>query len=138
MASHVFNEWTSPDKLALIKGWRRNGLTVEQVAHNIGIHKATLFDWQNRDNRVKQAMMVGKEEAQMIIENKLFEKAMKGDNTSMIFWLKNNWRDKYYETAPKAQIDEDKNGVAVDKFLTELTTAVNERTKDKDAAKENE
>ena len=136
MPSAVFVEWTQPDKLALIKGWRRNGLSVEEVASNMNINRSTLFAWQKRDARVRQALIVGKDEARMIVENKLFEKAIKGDNTAMIYWLKNNWRDKYYETSTRTIVEEDKNEVAVDKFLTELTTAVTERTKKADSKKD--
>lgn len=136
MPSAVFVEWTQPDKLALIKGWRRNGLSVEEVASNMNINRSTLFAWQKRDARIRQALIVGKDEARMIVENKLFEKAIKGDNTAMIYWLKNNWRDKYYETSTRPVVEEDKNEVAVDKFLTELTTAVTERTKKADIKKD--
>ena len=36
------SDWTSKEKLLLIEGWSRDGLTNEQIAHNMGIHRGTL------------------------------------------------------------------------------------------------
>ena len=41
---------------------------------------------------------MGKEQANFIIENALFKKAKNGHVTAQIFWLKNNWRDKYNDS----------------------------------------
>ena len=36
MALSKINEWLKKDKLILLEGWARDGLTDEQIAKNIG------------------------------------------------------------------------------------------------------
>ena len=90
-------EWTKPEKLVLIQGWRMNGLTVEQVADNIGIVKSTLYEWMKKNSNISNALKIGREQADNIIENALFNKAKGGDVTAMIFWLKNRRSDRWRE-----------------------------------------
>ena len=46
MAKSKADEWLEQDKLTLLEGWARNGLTDEQIANNIGISRSTLFEWR--------------------------------------------------------------------------------------------
>lgn len=94
-------EWEQPDKLILITGWKRNGLSDKEIAHNMHIAPRTLYKWRSESVHIMQALKRGKETANFIVENVLFQKAVQGDNTAMIFWLKNNWRDKYGEASPE-------------------------------------
>lgn len=98
-----FDSWITPEKLLLIQGWKRNGLSNIEVANNIGISERTLYKWRQESSQLRQVLKVGKDEANFIIENALFNKARSGNTTAMIYWLKNNWRSKYYETAPKQE-----------------------------------
>lgn len=98
MAKARYKEWLQPEKLILIQGWKRDGLTDEQVAHNMGIAPRTLEYWKKDHIQILQALKIGKEQANFLIENELFKKARKGNVTAMIFWLKNNWRDKYNDS----------------------------------------
>lgn len=109
-----------PDKLILVEGWCRDGLTEEQIAANLGISVALLNKWKKRHPEFKEALKRGKEPADREVENALF-KAAKGYDyyeetvttkgevvqvrkyqppniTAAIFWLKNRkpheWRDK--------------------------------------------
>ena len=34
-------------KLGLVEGWKRDGLTDEQIAKNLGVSKDTLIKWKN-------------------------------------------------------------------------------------------
>lgn len=95
----LYKEWLTEEKLTLLKGWKRNGLTDEQIAHNMGINVRTLWRWKAEHKEMKEALKVGKEVANFIVENKLFQKAIDGNTTAMVFWLKNNWRDKYNDSA---------------------------------------
>lgn len=84
--------------LILVAGWARDGLTDEQIAHNIGIHVATLYAWKNKHCELNEAIKKSKEVVDYEVENALFARAMVGDTTAQIFWLKNRrpdkWRDK--------------------------------------------
>ncbi len=81
-----------------MQGWKRNGLTDEQIAHNMGISINTLNKWKRRFIQIRQALKIGREQSNFIVENALFQKAVKGHVTAQIFWLKNNWRDKYNDS----------------------------------------
>lgn len=98
MAKARYKKWLEPENLVLIEGWKRNGLTDDQIAKNMGVSPRTLAYWKNDHLQILQALKVGKESANLIVERELFRKAAKGNTTAMIFWLKNNWRDKYNDS----------------------------------------
>lgn len=93
-----FEYWLTEDGLTLIEGWARDGLTDEQIAHNMGITAKTLYEWKNKFGEICKALKNGKEVVDYQVENALLKKAMSGDVTAQIFWLKNRrrtrWRDK--------------------------------------------
>ncbi len=98
MAKGQYKEWLKKENLLLLQGWKRDGLTDEQIAKNIGINVRTLSKWKVRYGQIGQALKIGREHANIIIENALFKKAKSGHVTAQIFWLKNNWRDKYNDS----------------------------------------
>jgi len=109
MAKGEYKKWLEPENIVLMQGWKRNGLTDEQIANNIGVAPRTFERWKAKYSQISRALKISKEQANFIIENELFKKARSGDNTAMIFYLKNNWRSKYTDdvTDPelrKAQI----------------------------------
>lgn len=72
MAKGKYAEWLKPEKLILLTGWARDGLTDEQIAHNIGINVKTLWDWKTNFNPICNALKEGKEVADREIENALY------------------------------------------------------------------
>lgn len=98
MSKGIYQKWLEPENLLLLQGWKRDGLTDEQIAKKIGISPRTLERWKNNHSQICQVLKVGKEQANFIIENELFKKAKNGNVTAMIFYLKNNWRDKYNDS----------------------------------------
>ena len=86
------------DKLIIVEGWARDGLTNEQIATNIGINVKTLYEWQKKYKEFSNALKRGKEIVDREVENALFREAKRGNVTAIIFWLKNRkpaqWRDK--------------------------------------------
>lgn len=98
MAKGRYQKWLRDENLVLLEGWKRNGLTDKQIAGNMGISVNTLDKWKQRFTQIRQALKVGHESANYVVERQLFQKAIKGNTTAMIFWLKNNWRDKYNDS----------------------------------------
>ncbi|SDI15669.1 hypothetical protein SAMN05192534_12356 [Alteribacillus persepolensis] len=120
MATGKYKEWITEEGLLLIEGWARDGLTDEQIAHNMGVGYSTLQTWKNKYQDIRDSLKKGKEVVDRQVENALLKSALgyhyqeeavtnKGDvvtitkyekpnTTAAIFWLKNrkpsDWRDK--------------------------------------------
>ena len=63
-----------PDKLILVEGWARDGLTNEQIAEKLGIARSTLQEWQNEYSDFADALKKGKEVVDREVENALLKK----------------------------------------------------------------
>ncbi len=117
MAKGKYREWVDPetgkltkDAAILLAGWGRDGLTDEQIAGKMRISPSTLYEWERKFPEISEAIKKGKEIVDYEVENALLLKALAGDVTAQIFWLKNrrkqNWRDKPQEYVPD-QIEDD-------------------------------
>lgn len=71
-----YQAWLTPDGLARLEQWAREGLTDEQIAHNIGINPGTLYDWQNRFPQISEALKRGKAPVDIAVENALLKRAL--------------------------------------------------------------
>ena len=93
-----YEEWLSIEKLVLIQGWARSGLSNEEIAHNAGISITTLYKWQAEHKEFADALKQGKEVVDFMMENALFRNGMNGNVAAQIFWLKNRkpdvWKDR--------------------------------------------
>lgn len=102
MALSKVDYWLTKDGLILIQGWAREGLINEQIAHNMGISRDTLNVWRKKHQVIADALKSGKEVIDFAVENALLKKALAGDTTAQIFWLKNRkpkqWRDRPEDT----------------------------------------
>lgn len=114
MAKTTYKDWEAEEKILLLQGWARNGLTNEQIASNMSIGITTLWEWRKKSTKIANALKIGKDEADIQVENALYKAALEGNTTAMIFWLKNRrskeWRDKIQqeittESAVKLVID---------------------------------
>lgn len=98
MAKGIYKEWIQGDNLLLLQGWARDGLTDEQIAHNIGITTTTLYEWKKKYADFANVLKRTKEVVDREVENALYKAACEGNITAQIFWLKNrrphDWRDK--------------------------------------------
>lgn len=81
MAEGKYKEWLEPDKLILLQGWRRDGLTYEQIASNMGIKAQTLSDWCWKYKEIKEAIKKGEEVCVYEVENALYKSAVGYDVT---------------------------------------------------------
>ena len=98
-------DWITKENLILLEGWARDGLTNEQIAHNIGINPDTLYEWKKTKSEISEALKKGREVVDYQVENALLEKALKEKNVvAMIYWLKNRRPDKWREK-PVEKID---------------------------------
>ena len=101
MAKGKYQDWLTEDGLLRIQGWARDGLTNEDIAFNIGITAKTLYEWMIKYSEISEALKEGKDVIDRRIENALAKKALSGDVTAMIFWLKNRkpkeWRDRFQQ-----------------------------------------
>ena len=72
------------------------GLIMEQIANVLGMSETTLYDKKDKFSEFSQAIKRGKDKDIASITSALFTKARNGDNTAMIFYLKNRagWQDK--------------------------------------------
>lgn len=114
-----YGDWITKEGLLLVEGWARDGLIDEQIAHNIGIARSTLYGWKKRFPEFDQALRKGKEVVDREVENALYKRAIghsyleeretieedpdgeitkktttmnklvPADTTAQIFWLKN-------------------------------------------------
>lgn len=114
-----YHDWITEEGLLKIEGWARDGLTDEQISHNIGIHPSTLYEWQKKYPEISEALKRGKEVIDRQVENALLKRALGyeyeevkqiiekdengkdrkriektikqviPDTTAQIFWLKN-------------------------------------------------
>jgi hypothetical protein len=108
------------DKLDLIQGWARDGLTLEQIANNLGVSLSSLCNYKNQYEELNEALKRGVDESLYTVENALFKAACgyyyteeemtkngnvvevtkyaKPNMTACIFYLKNKgngkWRDR--------------------------------------------
>lgn len=123
MARGKYTDWLETDGLARLEAWARDGLTMEQIAHNCGCALSTLSEWKTRFPEISDALKRGSEVVDIQVENALLRRALgyeyteemreeseggvkvrrttkfvPPDVTAQIFWLKNRrpeaWRDK--------------------------------------------
>lgn len=87
----------TPETLKQVEKLAAQGLTKEQIARTMGVCYNTLNERQKEYPEFLEAIKSGQSKGLAKITNKLFQKASEGDNTAMIFYLKNrdpnNWED---------------------------------------------
>lgn len=76
MGKAKYEEWLTENGLIKIKGWAQQGLSEDQIAHNMGIRRATLFTWKNKYNDIMDALKKGKEVVDLEVENTLLNLAL--------------------------------------------------------------
>lgn len=73
------------------------GKTDEEIAADLDVSRSTLALWKVRHPEFSDALKSWKDAADDQVEHTLYRKALTGDTTACIFWLKNRrsdaWRD---------------------------------------------
>lgn len=72
----LYEDWLTEEKLILLEGWARDGLTDEQIAKNMGIGARTLYEWKNKFPQISQTLKKGKEIIDREVENALLKSAL--------------------------------------------------------------
>jgi transcriptional regulator with XRE-family HTH domain len=87
-----------PDLVPQIVEMANSGLTDLEIAEEIGFSRTTLWRWRQVHPELCNALKEAKGIADARVEQSLYAKALGGDTTACIFWLKNRksqeWRDK--------------------------------------------
>lgn len=129
MTKGKYEQWLTDEGLILLEGWARDGLTDEQIAHNMGVSRKTLAEWKKKYGDIGDTLKKGKEIVDYEVENALLKKALgytvkeqkltkdgelieiereiPPDTTAQIFWLKNRRPDKWRDKVENVNINED-------------------------------
>lgn len=75
MAKGKYQKWLTKDGRLLLEAWARDGLTDEQIAHNLSITTSTLYAWKNRFPEISESLKKGKEVVDVEVENALLKRA---------------------------------------------------------------
>ena len=119
------DEWLGKDKLILLEGWARNGLSMEQIAKNVGVAKKTLYEWQKKESSISNALKKGREVVDFEVENALYKSAMSGNVTAQIFWLKNRMADSWKNKIVDSENEEAINNAS--EILVKIRKTVDDR-----------
>ena len=95
-------------RLSEVADWVRNGATESEIAKKLGISERSFYEYKKEFTQFSQVLKNTRACVDGQVENALLKKALAGDTTAMIFWLKNRrpkaWRDK-----PDAEGDDEEN-----------------------------
>lgn len=73
MARQRYKEWTeNEDNLAVVRAWARAGKTDQEIASSIGVSRSTFSAWKAKSPVLMEALSVGKEMADRLVEDSLF------------------------------------------------------------------
>ena len=97
MANPKYKEWLEPDNLLRIEGWAKDGLTLEQIAHNMGCALGTLCEWKKNHPEINEAIKRGNRPANLEVENALFKSACGYDVEETTEELRFNKKTHSYE-----------------------------------------
>ena len=88
----LFEKWVETgdvdNNLAIVQSLSMQGQSMEQIAKVLNISRKTLHNLQNKHAALKKAIEKGRLTVVAICQNKLMEKVMSGDTTSIIYALK--------------------------------------------------
>jgi len=84
--------------LDLVKSMRIDGFKEEDIAKQLGIANSTWYKYKNEHIELVEALKNSKKSLIAKLEQTLFQKALEGNTTALIFSLKNlapkKWADK--------------------------------------------
>lgn len=153
--------WEQKANLERLTEWASKGLTLSDIAKNMGIKRCTLSEWRDKSPLILEALELGMEATDEVIEGALFKKAQGfqypeitetfdkdgnlidrkvvtktalPDSRALVFWLKNRRPEKWNmeNKVPEVKITAD------DGFFKALNNTAEEDWKDIEDIKEKE
>ena len=105
MAKPKYEKWITDEGLLQLEAWARNGLTDEQIAHNMGVSTATLYNYKRNHLEILEALKKGKEVIDIQVENALLKRAL-GYSYSENKYMLARMEDDEYQNKLTAYINE--------------------------------
>ena len=100
----------TPEILEKVESMASRGLTHAQICLCIGCSETTLYKMKRKFTQFTEAIKKGQAKGLMNVSNKLYQKALAGDNTCMIFYLKSRggepWQEGVVQNEDSEQITE--------------------------------
>ena len=62
------------DRFLEVEAWARDGLTDQQISHNLGIHRDTFYNYKKEHSDFSDALRDGKEVADIVMENAMYKR----------------------------------------------------------------
>lgn len=85
MAKRKSDKWITEEGLIQLEAWAKLGLSDVQIAHNMGIHERTLYEYYKDFEQISQAIKRGKAVADYEVENALYKSATGFDYDEVIY-----------------------------------------------------
>lgn len=70
-----YDQWLTEEGLLRIQGWARDGLTDKDISKNLRVGASTLREWKGKFPQIREALRVGKDSADRVVENALYKSA---------------------------------------------------------------
>lgn len=97
MAKGKYQEWLTEEGLLKLEAWARNGLTDDQIASNMGVSVATLYNYKKKYLEILEALKKGKEVVDTQVENALLKRALGYKYTEDKYLVVEMDDDEYWE-----------------------------------------
>ena len=75
-AKPKYTEWLTHDGLLRIEGWARDGLSLAQIAHNVGVADSTFRKWRDEHEAISAAIKKGNAPVDLEVENAMLKSAL--------------------------------------------------------------
>ena len=92
--------------IAQVEAFASRGLSVDEIAHNMGMGRSTVFQKISENSDLSDAIKKGRAQGIAQVSNALFESAIGGNVTAMIFYLKTR-NPEQWPHDPKPHINDD-------------------------------
>ena len=105
-------------KALFLEGLKKTAGVQQPVVEQLGLTRQTIADWKRNDPEFNAAVEQIQEIALDVVETQLFKNIMRGDTTSIIFYLKTKGRKRGYIEKVDAYV-ESKNHVDLSNLTDE-------------------